>query len=243
MADAIEPLILHALTRAAAEPAGRVLVAAKGHDGFFPNSAAGKTAARRACDAGWFAFTADGKTATVTPKGLEHLLAQANPKPILDDFVRVLEARESQVQMLIGTCREMAQQIAALKRVVEAVLPTVTATRALPNRVFPTVATEPDDSGPIVTATRVGVREAILSQLTSFAATAGEDCPLPILFRDLPSPTSVGSFHDNLRALHAEGRIYLHPWTGPLYALPEPGLSLLVGHEVAYYASPASRTA
>jgi len=32
------------------------------------------------------------------------------------------------------------------------------------------------------------------------------------------------------------------PWTGPLYDLPEPHFALLVGHEVAYYAS-SRRTA
>jgi hypothetical protein len=40
-----------------------------------------------------------------------------------------------------------------------------------------------------------------------------------------------------LRSLHDRERIYLHPWTGPLYALPEPAFALLIGHEVAYYAS------
>jgi len=63
---------------------------------------------------------------------------------------------------------------------------------------------------------------------------------LPELYGSLstlePSPT-VGQFHDALRQLHAADRVYLHPWTGPLYALPEPPLALLVGHEVAYYAS------
>ena len=66
------------------------------------------------------------------------------------------------------------------------------------------------------------------------------DCPLAELFRSLstlePAPT-VGLFHDALRRLHADARIYLHPWTGPLYALPEPAVALLVGHEIAYYAS------
>jgi hypothetical protein len=66
------------------------------------------------------------------------------------------------------------------------------------------------------------------------------DCPLPELFRRLrdalPSLT-IGQFHDRLRLLHHEGAIYLHPWTGPLYELPEPAIALLVGHEIAYYAS------
>ena len=48
---------------------------------------------------------------------------------------------------------------------------------------------------------------------------------------------SVGLFHDALRQLHEDHQVYLHPWTGPLYALPEPAFALLVGHEVAYYAS------
>ena len=53
----------------------------------------------------------------------------------------------------------------------------------------------------------------------------------------LDPPPTIGAFHDCLRQLHADGSIYLHPWTGPLYALPEPAYALLVGHGVAYYAS------
>ena len=66
------------------------------------------------------------------------------------------------------------------------------------------------------------------------------DCPLPDLCRrlraDHPSLT-IGQFHDGLRELHDREQVYLHPWTGPLYALPEPAFALMVGHEVAYYAS------
>jgi hypothetical protein len=66
------------------------------------------------------------------------------------------------------------------------------------------------------------------------------DCPLPELYRRLraehPSLT-IGQFHDGLRELHDREQVYLHPWTGPLYAMPEPAFALLVGHEVAYYAS------
>jgi hypothetical protein len=66
------------------------------------------------------------------------------------------------------------------------------------------------------------------------------DCPLPELFREVLAiaPTiTVGQFHDGLRTLLEREQIYLHPWSGPLYGLPEPTLALLVGHEVAYYAS------
>ncbi len=66
------------------------------------------------------------------------------------------------------------------------------------------------------------------------------DCPLPELYRQTRARRTrltVGQFHDALRRLYASGKIYLHPWTGPLYELPEPACALLVGHEVSYYAS------
>jgi hypothetical protein len=66
------------------------------------------------------------------------------------------------------------------------------------------------------------------------------DCPLPELFRrlhtDFPALT-IGQFHDRIRLTHQGGRVHLHPWTGPLYEIPEPAYALLVGHEIAYYAS------
>jgi hypothetical protein len=68
--------------------------------------------------------------------------------------------------------------------------------------------------------------------------------------RDAHRPLTIGQFHDGLRQLHEDEQIYLHPWTGPLYAMPEPAFALLIGHEVAYYASerggvstPAAETA
>ena len=74
-------------------------------------------------------------------------------------------------------------------------------------------------------------------------SNALDDCSLPDLFRQarqISPQLSVGHFHDGLRSLHAREQIYLHPWTGPLHELPELAVALLVGHEVAYYASPRS---
>ena len=48
---------------------------------------------------------------------------------------------------------------------------------------------------------------------------------------------TIGQFHDQLRLLHEQELIYLHPWTGPLSEIPEPATALLVGHGIAYYAS------
>jgi hypothetical protein len=224
VAESFDSLIFTALTRASSEPGGLPLVASKAVPGLFPATAAGRSAAKRAIDDGLFVIARDEKgreLSTIATKGLEKLFAESNPKPVLDDFVRILESREAQVNELIATAQSMTEQLAAMKRVVEAVLPKVTAVRMTGT----------------ASRTPATLANSILTILDSWSATAGEDCPLPVLFRDLIHPTTIGEFHDCLRELHAAGEIYLHPWTGPLYALPEPTLSLLVGHEVAYYAS------
>jgi hypothetical protein len=83
--------------------------------------------------------------------------------------------------------------------------------------------------------------QAIRQQLAAWHESGAlGDCPLPELFRRLRpcSPRlTIGQFHDRLRRMVQQEAIYLHPWTGPLYELPEPAYALLVGHEVAYYAS------
>jgi hypothetical protein len=83
-------------------------------------------------------------------------------------------------------------------------------------------------------------QQAILAQLEAWqsAGTLG-DCPLAELYEraSQATPLSIGQFHDALRELIQQKQVYLHPWTGPLYALPQPKYALLVGHQVAYYAS------
>jgi hypothetical protein len=88
--------------------------------------------------------------------------------------------------------------------------------------------------------TTPSVEQALLTQLERWQSGASEDCPLPELFRRVGGEVAgltLGAFHDALRHLHDLGRVYLHPWAGPLYDLPEPPCALLVGHVVAYYAS------
>ncbi len=83
--------------------------------------------------------------------------------------------------------------------------------------------------------------KAILAYLDRWQASgASEDCPLSELYRQTCKTAlalTIGQFHDGLRRLHDQQQIYLHPWTGPMYDIPEPPYALLVGHEIAYYAS------
>lgn len=268
VADKLTQQITDALAKAAADPAGLPLYAGKSEPGLFPATA--KNAAQRCLADGLVRATrteTKGRSPRefygLTDAGWEYLLAAVNPKQVLEDFVRVLEARQGEVGELLDTARHMADSLQSLKDAVARVLPRVTANRVpQPNPPTPFPLREGGDvflpspsrggaGGGVPSTNGTAVLEApavtelagaVLARLTDWAASAnaGEDCPLPELYRSLttrdPAPT-IGEFHDCLRQLHADGAVYLHPWTGPLYALPEPAYALLVGHGVAYYAS------
>jgi hypothetical protein len=261
VADKITQQITDALAKAAAHPDGLPLYAGKSDPGLFPNAAGAKPAAQK-CVADGLVRTVGTDTKGKTPRelyaltdpGWEFLLAQVNPKQVLEDFVRVLEARRGEVGELLDTARRMADSLQGLKDAVARVLPTVSA-----GRVVTSFSREPQASAPagaLRCASRLNgageavalleappetdLAAAVLARLADWSGAAGEDCPLPELFRSLSvceSPPTIGEFHDCLRKLHADGAVYLHPWTGPLYALPEPAYALLVGHGIMYYAS------
>ena len=262
MADKLTQQIIDALAKAAAEPAGLPLFSGKSEPGLFPSAAAAKSASQK-CLADGLVRVIRTETKGKAPRefygltetGWEFLLAAVNPKQVLEDFVRVLEARQGEVGELLDTARQMADSLQSLKDAVSRVLPRVTLNR-VPTSREPEASTHhtllASDSRLTQSVNGVALLDAppitdltaaIQARLNDWAASAnaGEDCPLPELFRSLttrdPAPT-IGEFHDCLRQLHADGTVYLHPWTGPLYALPEPALALLVGHGVAFYASP-----
>lgn len=275
MADKLTQQITDALSKAAAEPAGLPLFAGKAEPGLFPSSAASRPAAQKCLADGLVRVIrteAKGKATRelhgLTEQGWEFLLAAVNPKQILEDFVRLLEARQGEVGELLLVARQMAESLQGLKDAVARVLPQVTTARIQqpnPPTSFPAKAGGEDSSVLLLAPRREGVgggthamngtaileapvtdlADAVLARLADWAASAraGEDCPLPELYRSLTTrepPPTIGEFHDCLRQLHAQGAVYLHPWPGPLYALPEPAYALLAGHNVAYYASPRS---
>jgi len=219
LTDKLAPLIVNALRKAAVDRAGLLLYAGRTDPGLFPASTLGKQAADRACAANWLQRV-DGHDDrwTITPAGAERLREETSPRQILEDCVRALESRQDQISELQSTLDGMSEQMQGLKSTIEQLLPGIAAGGS--------EATRPD--------------AGVMTALNRWQADAVEDCPLPELFQQvelLRPGITTGEFHDALRRLHDAERVYLHPWTGPLYDMPEPRFALLIGHEIAYYAS------
>jgi hypothetical protein len=241
MADKSTPLILEALGRAAAEPAGLPLLGTKGRPGLFAASAAAKQLAQRCKDEGLLRVVGTetrGKTVqeicALSDQGLAYLLDQVSPKKVLEDLARGLDARQGQIADLLASARQLQVGLDALKGIAEKILYQVqhpAATNGSPAR----NGSAPARNGP---EAWVG---GLMTHLQNWRASGAlEDCPLPQLYRiaqQVAPMLSIGQFHDGLRRLHEQQQLYLHPWTGPLYELPEPALALLIGHVIAYYAS------
>ncbi len=191
--------------------------------------------------------TANVPLGAITEKGLTYLLSQVSPRQVLEDFVRALEGRQNQVDALLHLARQVQQGIEAMKTNVDKVLqqicklegPSGPGAAGHLKALFAGFLNDGDSprSTPPAATNDTALHDTLLAGLTRWQQSgATEDCPLPHLYRQA-SARSIGQFHDALRQLHELRKIYLHPWTGPLYDIPEPPYALLIGHEIAYYAS------
>jgi hypothetical protein len=263
MAEKLTPVILAGLSRAASS-AGLPLHGTRSATGLFPNTAAGKQAAQTCCSEGYLTTlptesspcrdgggttTAVRKKAgaalyTITDAGLEFLFVQVSPREAFAEFAAALRSREGQLGELCDLTRNTLATTEALRvsiekaldRIVGQAAPTAGNLKALLSE-FLGEAQRPDEKPEPSAA----LENCILEELGRWQQSAAcEDYALPALHRHacthIPGLT-IGAFHDVLRRLQECGKIYLHPWTGPLYELPEPPCALLVGHEIAYYAS------
>jgi hypothetical protein len=239
LADKLSHLLIDALGRAALAPGGTSLIGTKAAPGLFPATAPARQAAQRARDEGLIRLvTGDPKGKpdrdlyAATDAGLAFLLRHTSPKQVLEDLARAVEGQHSRVEDLLSVARETQAELAAIKTV-------------LAKLGEPKAATTKDDFDPRTPVADASGAPDWLVDLRQHladwdAGNAAGDCPLPDLYRRLQSADAaltIGQFHDGLRELHDREQVYLHPWTGPLYALPEPAFALLVGHEIAYYAS------
>src|SRR5262249_26354087 len=158
-------------------------------------------AARRCLDEGLLRVVrteAKGKASvdvcTITDKGLSYLLGQASPKQVLEDFIRTLEAKQSQAGELLMIVRQMQAGVDALR---------LSAGRVL-------ARLQPAGPHPFPSRNGGGHRSeawtgAVLSYLEQcLDAGASEDCALPELFREAQRSApdlTIGNFHDGLRCL------------------------------------------
>jgi hypothetical protein len=240
LADKTTQLVLDALHRAVAAPEGLPLHSGKAGPGLFAVTGPARLAAQRCKDEGYLRVVrtetrgkAPVEVCALTEQGLAFLLAQASPKQVLEDLVRALETGQSQVAEFVATARQWQAGLDAFRGIAETAL-----LHLRQHAANGTAGPPPSGNG-----TDTGLADVLAYLAQRQAAGASEDCPLPELFRHAQRETpglTIGHFHDDLRRLHERGQIYLHPWTGPLYDLPEPAFALLVGHEIAYYASPRS---
>lgn len=234
MLDKSTQLIIDALGRAASEPAGLPLHANKSESGLFNGTMASRQAAQRCLEKGFLRVVrreargkANQEICALTDEGVRFLLKQTSPKQVLEDFVRSLDLRRAEIAAVSATARQIESNLSDLKSLANQFLARLEMEEpSISNALAPVMNTVD------------GLPSALLAFLAQ-RQTAG-DCPLPELYKHFQSKCpalSIGCFHDDLRRLHESGKIYLHPWTGPLYDLPDPALAMLVGHEVAYYAS------
>jgi hypothetical protein len=263
VADKSSQLVHNALAQAAAAGAGVPWHSSKGMTGLFPATALGKQAAQRCRDEGLLSPDADSSATargrkpspelcTITEKGLAYLFSQVSPRQVLEDMVRALEAREAQLAELLAAIHALQASLEGLRANAELALAQVG--EAAPFADSPSAPAganglnalyrnflQSRSPAPAHSPSPEALDESLLAHLRSWSASgATEDCPLSELFRharSIWSELTIGDFHDALRRLHERGEAYLHPWTGPLYELPEPPHALLVGHEIAYYAS------
>jgi hypothetical protein len=219
-------LLTEGLARLKGSLDGLALVAGKNHAGAFPNTALGKQAAKHCQERGLVRPLRRALSGRVPIElfalsvgGDAWLTEHAAPRLALQHLAAALAQRSEQIGAFIDECRAQTEQLGSLRCWIEGLL---SEQRENESRREPL----PGEA-------------EILSALEEWRARHPlKDCALPELYRQIEIPgLSVGRFHDACRKLLERGRIYVHPWTGPLYEMPEPGLAFLTGHEIGYYAS------
>jgi len=236
LADESQALIVNALTRALAAPAGLPLLSSR--NGLFTTTAAGKKAAQDCRTRGLVHILRSegkGKSAqeivALSDEGLSVLLRDSSPRPALEAILQAIQERHEELEALVQSARVAQVTLEALGAQARRVLD------SLKDNHPGSLASLPEANGKHVPDLDI----AILQCLDKWhEGDRLEDCPLPDLFRALQATdrsVTIGQFHDSLRRLRGQKKIHLHPWTGPTYEIPVPALAVMMGHEIAYYAS------
>lgn len=234
MAVSLNTLIVEALQRAAAAPEGMPLVSSKAVPGLFTGGAAAKQAAVACKERGLLHVVRTqnrGRTAlevcALTEEGWRHLLEESSPRPVLEALRAALDQQTAKLSELTAAANTQRAAVDAIRSAV--------------SRIEENLRQPKGPPFPLSKNGTPSLEETIKQALSAWHERQPMgDCPLPELLRRVreTSPGStIGRFHDAVRELSDERVLSLHPWTGPLYEMPEPEAALLVGHEIAYYAS------
>jgi hypothetical protein len=214
----------------------------------FPASASGREAAKVAQQLGFvrpLTEQINGKQTarlwTISEVGRAHWLKQSDPRravQALADGIAACRRELAELGKRADGCRDY---LSRLSFAVENAFSNSKGTAPLTLPSPPEPEGEGNRSRKAWSGNGAGATEAANTILECLRAwhEAG-DCPLPALFEKVKAgcpDISLGAFHDALRSLRDRAAIHLHPWTGPLYELPDPTVALLAGHEIAYYAS------
>lgn len=220
MADQ-QTILIKALSTALETSGSNALFNKKNAQGLFPLSAPGKLAAQTCIQLQWLkvleqSTKANTEIVQITPLGVGWLLGALKIESFLENAVILLEKAKSCTSIKEDErllYERMGKSINLILEKSESIPPS---SFSLNQQQIFLVLKEWAESG------RVG------------------DCQLSNLYRQLQKrcpQITLGLFHDALRELRHKKLVELHPWTGPLYEIPEPQLALMAGHEVAYYAS------
>jgi hypothetical protein len=243
LGDKSSELVVEALSRASVEPDGLPLHGGK-PAGLFSSSAPAKKAAQFCKSEGYLHVLRTEprgrgvrEICAITEKGLTYLFRQVSPNHVLEDLLRVLHTQQGQIGEILANVRQWQTKIDSFKSLVDRCLHQGERNGCL--HLAPTTSNESHDPVGAKREAEVpsaDLREAMLLHLSQWHESG--DCPLPELYHlACHDRFTIGQFHDELRRLHQEEQIYLHPWTGPLTEIPEPAFALLSGHGIAYYAS------
>ena len=190
LADKSTQLILDALARAAAEPAGLSLYAQKSEPGLFPATTVAKAAADRAKADGLLQVVqsrgrgrAMREVCVLTDKGRQFLAHQASPRQVIEDFVRVLEDRQAAVAELSAARRADGRRPGGHPHGGRTGIP--------PADRQPPIERDPDErdlhpgppTAPAASDTLIADVKARLAEWHA-ASGSSQDCPLSDLYRD-----------------------------------------------------------
>ncbi|MBM4073338.1 MAG: hypothetical protein FJ271_31110 [Planctomycetes bacterium] len=189
----------------------------------------------------------------LSPAGIQAVLAQTDPKPILESLRAGLERIESQSANIVGEVRgNLIAVLETVKTTLLGALEPLAALRDLTSikqsisQVLERI--KPVDVGQFVNKASGPVQsdaadDQWLEVVLRMAADQRQMNPfqrltLPQIFERLKGERlnlSLGQFHDGLRRLHQQNRIRLGPFTQALATLDDPRNALYLDREVKYY--------